>query len=43
MKIMDLPPKEAIFVQQGLPNEQFSSDHVCVLCEFIVGKNEIEK
>lgn len=28
-------------VKEGLPNEMFSSDHLCIMCEFVIQDNEV--
>jgi len=33
-QLLDLPPYSVLKSHGGLPNREFSSDHVCVMCEF---------
>jgi len=35
-KILEIPPREILASQTGLPNDFYSSDHVPILCEFIL-------
>jgi len=33
-KIMELPPHDLLVCHKGLPDDRFSSDHVCLMCQF---------
>lgn len=33
-KILEIPNEKELSKQTGIPNDKFSSDHVCIMCEF---------